>query len=112
MSDSKQDKGEPRKPWIRIPDGTMVRHRQEGHEGYIDGLTEIVEGVERNPDHRTQYRIKVGESTRKLAVEDDLLIVTDADGLVLILKQKPEYRGVVSAQLHGAFAADRFVKLT
>jgi hypothetical protein len=40
------------------------------------------------------------------------LIVTDANGLVLILKQKVEYRGVVSMQLHGAFAADRFVKST
>jgi hypothetical protein len=112
MSDSKQDKGEQRKHWVRIPDGTMVRHRQEGHEGYIDGLTEIVDGLDRNPDGRTQYRIKVGDTSRKLAVEDDLLIVTDANGLVLILKQKVEYRGVVSTQLHGAFAADRFVKST
>jgi len=110
MSDNKQTRGEARKSWAKIPDGTMVRHRLDGHEGYIDGLTELVDGLHRNPDGRTQYRINVGASNRKLACEDDLLIVTDDEGLVLVLKQKAEYRGVVSQQLHGRFADDRFVK--
>ncbi len=101
---------ETKKSWVRIPDGTMVRHRSEGHQGYIDGLTEIVNGPHRNPDGRTQYRVKVGDADRKLAIEEDLLIITDADGLVVMLKQKAEYRSFVSDQLHGVFAADRFVK--
>lgn len=102
--------GETKKSWVRIPDGTLVRHRSEGHEGYIDGLTEIVSGPHRNPDGRTQYRVKVGDADRKLAIEDDLLLVTDAGGLVMMLKQKVEYRHFVSQQLHEVFAADRFVK--
>ena len=40
--------------WVRIPDGTKVRHRSEAYEGVIDGLTEIISGSERNPDGRTQ----------------------------------------------------------
>ena len=110
MSDSKQGRLVTGKHWVRIPDGTMVRHRVEGQEGFIDGLTELVAGPDRNPDGRTQYRVNVGEARRKLAVEQDLLIVTDDEGLVLMLKQKGEYRGFVSEQLHGLFAADRFVK--
>lgn len=110
MSDSKQGRLETRRTWVRIPDGTMVRHRREGHQGFIDGLTELAGGPDRNPDGRTQYRINIGESARKLAVEDDLLILTDADGVILMLRQKVEYRSCVSKQLHDVFAADRFLK--
>jgi hypothetical protein len=28
------------KRWVRIPDGTKVRFREDGREGIIDGLTE------------------------------------------------------------------------
>lgn len=110
MIDSKQGQLEKKKDWVRIPDGTMVRHRSEGHEGYIDGLTELVNGPHRNPDGRTQYRVKVGNADRKLAIEEDLLIITDATGLVVMFKQKTEYRCFVSEHLHGVFAAARFVK--
>jgi hypothetical protein len=110
MIDVRQGQLEPKKSWVRIPDGTMVRHRSEGHEGYVDGLTELANGPHRNPDGRTQYRVKVGDADRKLAIEDDLLIITDADGLVVMFKQKTEYRCFVSQHLHGVFAADRFVK--
>lgn len=110
MTDSKQGRLETRRNWVRIPDGTRVRHRLEGHEGFIDGLTELVGGPNRNPDGRTQYRINVGNPGRKLAVEEDLLILTDAHGVVLMVKQKVEYCSIVSEQLHSAFAADRFVK--
>ncbi len=110
MTDVKQERPETRKSWVRIPDGTMVRHRSDGREGFIDGLTELVSGPNRNPDGRTQYRINVGDPGRKLAVEEDLLILTDADGVVLMLRQKVPYRSCVSEQLHGVFAADRFVK--
>ena len=99
-----------KKTWVRIPDGTKVRHRQEGKEGFIDGLTEIVTGTNRNPDGRTQYRVNVGTPLRKLAAEEELLILTDPDGLVMIVKQNVEYRRHVTAQLHGTFNADRFVE--
>lgn len=98
------------KKWVRIPDGTKVRFRKDGREGIIDGLTELVVGPGRNPDGRTQYRINVGDPDRTLAIEDDLLVLTDADGVVLMVKQKGEYRRVVTQQLQAVFAADRFVK--
>ena len=96
--------------WVRIPDGTKVRFREDGREGIIDGLTELVVGHGRNPDSRTQYRINVGDPDRILAIEDDLIVLTDADGVVLMLKQKGEYRRVVTQQLQAVFAADRFVR--
>ena len=39
-----------------------------------------------------------------------MLIMTDSDGVVLMVKQKDEYRRVVTQQLQAVFAADRFVK--
>lgn len=95
--------------WVRIPDGTRVRYRANGREGYVDGLTELVAGPQRNPDGRTQYRVNVGDPDRSLAVEDELLIVTDSSGVVLMLKQKIDYRTAVSEQLKGVFTGDRFV---
>jgi hypothetical protein len=95
---------------VRIPDGTKVRFREDGHEGIIDGLTELVVGPGRNPDCRTQYRITIGDPDRGLAIEDDLLVLTDEDGLVLMVKQKGEYRRVVTQQLQAVFASDRFVR--
>jgi hypothetical protein len=95
---------------VRISDGTKVRFREGGHEGTIDGLTELVVGSGRNPDSRTQYRINVGNPDRTLAIEDDLLVLTDADGVVLMVKRRDEYRRVVTQQLQAVFTADRFVK--
>lgn len=109
MSERKQTPATTAKPWVRIPDGIKVRHRSDGYEGYIDGLTEIVTGPRRNPDGRTQYRLNVGAPDRLLAVEEDLLILTDKEGLVIMVKQKVEYRCYVTEQLHGTFANDRFV---
>ena len=54
------------KRWVRIPDGTKVRFREDGREGTVDGLTELVVGPRRNPDSRTQYRINVGIPTGRL----------------------------------------------
>ncbi|MFO0774002.1 MAG: hypothetical protein U0172_04960 [Nitrospiraceae bacterium] len=107
MSENGQDTAQ--KPWTRIPNGTLVRHREGGRQGYIDGLTELVIGPLRNPDGRTQYRVNIGEAERFLAVQDDLLILTDDQGMVLMLKQKPPYRSLISTQLRNAFTADRFV---
>lgn len=96
--------------WMRIPDGTKVRLRLEGNEGAIDGLTELVQGKNLNPDHRTQYRVFVGEPSRRLAAEGDLLILVDRDGLILMDKKVAvEYRSHLTALLHNAFEADKFV---
>ncbi|HZS12231.1 MAG TPA: hypothetical protein VFA38_08275, partial [Nitrospirales bacterium] len=63
----------------------------------------------RNPDGLTQYRINVGEPTRLLAVEDELWILTDPDGLVLIEREQAAYRTQLTARLHSVFPADRFI---
>jgi hypothetical protein len=97
------------KTWVRIPDGTRVRLREGRHEGVIDGLTEFVVGPARNPDGRTQYRLKLGDQARMLVAEDELLVLTDAEGLILMLKQKVEFRRFMTERLRAAFAADRFV---
>lgn len=97
-----------KKNWVRIPDGTKVRHRLEQHEGVIDGLTEIFTDARRNPDGRTQYRVNVGTPERKLAVEEDLLILTDSEGLVIIGKEKVEFRQLITEKLHRVFNDDRF----
>lgn len=95
--------------WRRIPDGVRVRHQSHGEEGLIDGLTEIVEGRLRNPDGATQYRIDTGGLMRTLAAEEELLIVVDEDGLVIMLKQPAEYRKFVTERLHGSLGQERFV---
>jgi hypothetical protein len=87
-----------------------VRLREDGREEIIDGPTELVVGPSRNPDSRTQYRINVGDPDRTLAIEDDRLVLTDEDGVVLMVKPKGEYRHVVTRPLQAVFAVDRFVK--
>ena len=109
VSDQNQDAPRAATQWVRIPDGTMVQHRLDGQKGHIDGLTEIVNGPSRNPDGRTQYGINVGKGDRVLIAEEDLLILTDAEGLVRMAKEKGEYRSLVSKQLRGVFGEDRFV---
>ena len=110
MANPKTDGPHAGKRWVRIPDGTKVRFRGDGREGIIDGLTELVIGPGRNPDSRTQYRINIGDPDRALAIEDDLLVLTDADGVVLMVKQKSEYRRAVTQQLQATLGTDRFVK--
>ena len=95
--------------WKRIPDGTRVRLRESAEEGVIDGLTELVIGPARNPDGRTQYRINFGHTERMLVAEDALAIVIDEEGLVLMRKEKADYRRLVTAQLREGFTEDRFV---
>ena len=95
--------------WMRLPNGTRVRLREGGQEGVIDGLTELVVGAGRNPDGKTQYRINVGERDRMLVTETALLVLTDADGLVLILKENPDFRRYVTDRLRGTLPADSFV---
>lgn len=98
--------------WVRIPDGTRVRHRSESYEGIIDGLTEIVSGSERNPDGRTQYRIKVSDNTRLLVSEEHLNILLDKSDLVLLGRESELYRKSVTDRLRAVFPNDRFVTAT
>lgn len=97
------------KTWVRIPDGTRVRLREGRQEGVIDGLTELVVGPGRNPDGRTQYRLNLGDQPRMLVSEDELLVLIDAEGLVLMLKQKVELHRFMTERLRAVFAADRFI---
>ena len=99
-------------PWMRIPDGTKVRLREGGQEGVVDGLTELVVGPGRNPDGKTQYRINVGDQDRMLTVETALLVLIDGEGLVMMLKQKPDYRRLVTDRLRGTLPADCFVSVS
>ncbi len=96
--------------WVRIPDGTKVRHRNEAYDGVIDGLTEIVEGPQRNPDGKTQYRINIGGGTRLLATEDSLSILLDDENLVMIGREKEPYRRFITAHLRATFPDDRFIR--
>ena len=100
----------PQNQWVRIPDGTKVRHRTEGYDGVIDGLTMIVSGSGRNPDGKTQYRVKVDDSTRKLVSEDLLNILLDADRLIVVGRQSELYRRQTTNRLRSVFAEDRFVE--
>lgn len=109
MSASKNDQHPPVSHWVRIPDGTRVRHRSEAYEGTVDGLTELVSGTDRNPDGRTQYRIKVADNTRLLVPEDHLNIVLDKNNLVHLSRESELYRKSVTDRLRAVFPHDRFV---
>jgi len=98
------------KSWVRIPDGTKVKHRHEGHVGFIDGLTEIVSGPHRNPDGKTQYRLNIGAPDRQLVTQDDLSILIDDEELVIMLRQKAPYRRAVTQTLQSVLTPDRFIK--
>jgi hypothetical protein len=110
MKEGKDCKTGLEKHWYRIPNGTKVRHRLDGNEGVIDGLTEIVSGSHLNADGRTQYRIH-GTDTRGviLAAEADLLFLADHDGLVMIQRESVGYRRYVTDRLRSLFTEDRFV---
>ena len=109
MTVTKNDRHPSANPWVRIPDGTRVRHRSEAYEGVIDGLTEIVSGPDRNPDGKTQYRVNVGDSTRLLASEHHLNILLDNKNLVLVGREPELYRRSVTDRLRAVFSEDRFV---
>src|SRR5437867_11305195 len=100
------------KDWVRIPDKTKVQYRLEDHRGAVDGLTEIVTGPKRNPDGRTQYRINVGQPQRLLAAEEDLVILLDDEDLIMMNKEKIEYRRGMTERLRGIFREDRFCRAT
>ncbi len=95
--------------WVRIPDGTKVRHRHEAYEGFIDGLTELVQGPQRNPDGKTQYRVNVGAGARLLVSEENLSILLDHNNLVMMEREKEPYRRSMTTRLRASFGEDRFV---
>lgn len=104
------DPGPAERGWWRIPDGIKVRHRVDGQEGVIEGLTAIVGGGEVNPDGRTQYRVNTGAAGRRLVAEVDLLILADRDGLVQIARESADYRRHITERLRTTFGEDRFVR--
>jgi hypothetical protein len=87
-----------------------VRHRSEAYEGVIDGLTVIVSGAGRNPDGKTQYRVKMDDSTRMLVSEEHLNILLDKEKLVLVRRESEQYRRWTTGRLRAVFAEDRFVE--
>src|SRR5215470_6016038 len=97
------------KAWMKIPNGTKVRLADGGMNGVIDGVTELVVGAGRNPDGRTQYRVNVGDPLRMLVAQQDLLVLTDAAGLVLMHKENVEYRRFVTERLRLELSTDRFM---
>ena len=111
MSTAKTNQQTSVERWVRIPDGTKVRHRSEAYEGVIDGLTEIVSGPARNPDGKTQYRVNVGDSTRLLVSEDHLNILLDNKHLVMLAREPELYRRSVTDRLRTVFSEDRFVAI-
>ncbi len=98
--------------WVPLPNGIKVRHRTESYEGVIDGLTELVSGQERNPDGRTQYRINVGGSTRLLVSEESLDILVDGKHLVMLGREREDYRRLLTERLRTLWSDDRFVRLS
>jgi hypothetical protein len=109
MNAVKPNQPTPVERWVRIPDGTRVRHRSEPYEGIIDGLTEIVSGSDRNPDGKTQYRVKVGDGTRLLVSENHLNILLDNKQMVLLARESELFRRSVTDRLRAVFPEDRFV---
>lgn len=109
MTTANNTRPAPTAHWVRIPNGTRVRHRSEAYEGTIDGLTEIVSGSERNPDGKTQYRVKVEDGTRLLVPEQHLNILTDTNQLVLIGRESELYRRSLTDRLRTVLSEDRFV---
>jgi hypothetical protein len=55
--------------WKPFPEGTRVKHRDEGYDGWIDGVTEIRKGGKVNPDGKSKYRIRLHEYNIVLAAE-------------------------------------------
>ena len=102
----------PAEQWVRIPNGTRVRHRSEAYDGIVDGLTEIVSGSERNPDGKTQYRVKVEDGTRLLVSEQHLNILLDTNQLVLVGRESELYRRSLTDRLRTVLPEDRFVTAT
>jgi hypothetical protein len=68
--------------WKPFPEGTRVKHRDEGYEGWVDGLTEIRKGGKVNPDEKSKYRIRLhGRDKRALAAEQEIEHCKDLESI-------------------------------
>ena len=100
---------------VGIPGGTKVRHRRERYEGTVEGLTAIVSRVAkpRLDGHvrysaSVGYRVDVGTHQRKLATEEDLLMLVDPDDLIIMERVNLAYRRRLTTQLRRIFTEGRF----
>jgi hypothetical protein len=96
------------RPGHKFLTARKVRLAEGGVKGVIDGVTELVVGALRNPDGRSQYRLNVGYPLRMLVAQQDLVILTDAAGLVLMHKENDGYRRYVTERLRLEISDDRF----
>ena len=80
------------------------------HDGLITGLTALVVGPGRNRDTRAQYRIVVGASDSIRAIEDDLLVLTDAGDVVRRVTHTGDSCRAGTQHASAVFFADRFVR--
>jgi len=68
--------------WKPFPEGTRVKHRDEGYQGWVDGLTQVHEGGKVNPDGKSKYRIRVhGHEKRRLAAELEIADCKDIESI-------------------------------
>ncbi|MBK8277046.1 MAG: hypothetical protein IPK92_14795 [Nitrospira sp.] len=66
-------------------------------------------GTERNPDGKTQYRVKVEGGTRLLVSEQHLNVLIDTNQLVLVGRESELYRRSLTTRLRAVLPEDRFV---
>ena len=85
------------KPEISLRDGTMVRHKNKGYEGKIEGRTAIKACFTRGgmlldgpvSKEAFQYRVAVhGEASRCIAPAEDLEILDASSAIICVRCQK------------------------
>jgi hypothetical protein len=85
------------KPEISLRDGTMVRHKNKGYEGKIEGKTAIKACFTRGgmlldgpvSKEAFQYRVAVhGEASRCIAPAEDLEILDASSAIICVRCQK------------------------
>jgi len=79
--------------WKPFPEGTRVKHRDEGYEGWVDDLTRLYKGGKVNPDGKSKYRIRVhDQKKREVAAEQEIELCKDLESIfrstVTLLQKK------------------------
>jgi hypothetical protein len=68
--------------WKPFSKGTRVKHRDEGYEGWVDGVTELHAGGKLNPDAKSKYRIRLHDhEKRALAAEQEIEHCKDLESI-------------------------------
>src|SRR5919106_2186441 len=68
--------------WKPFSEGTRVKHRDEGYEGWVDGVTERHEGGKVNPDAKSKYRMRLHDcEKRALAAEQEIEHCKDLESI-------------------------------